>query len=97
MTKHKTQFVCQQCGAQFTKWAGKCSSCGEWNTLVEQVIETAIEKKSALARGQASGKKLNFTKINDVKRMKQVSETIKRLTGENSVVYRNLKTDGIHI
>lgn len=35
----KTTFFCQNCGAQAAKWAGKCNSCGEWNTLVEEVIQ----------------------------------------------------------
>lgn len=35
MAKNKTSYVCQECGAHFGKWAGQCSDCGEWNTLVE--------------------------------------------------------------
>ena len=38
MAKTKTSYFCQSCGAQAAKWAGKCNSCGEWNTLVEEVI-----------------------------------------------------------
>ena len=67
MAKSKIQFVCQQCGASYAKWTGKCGNCGEWNSLVEQAVESVTEKKSALARGQASGKKLNFTNITDIK------------------------------
>ena len=43
MTKTKTVFVCQNCGHSSLKWEGKCSSCGEWNTYVEQTI---LKKKS---------------------------------------------------
>jgi DNA repair protein RadA/Sms len=32
----RAAFVCQNCGATATRWAGKCVSCGEWNTLVEE-------------------------------------------------------------
>src|SRR6218665_1242246 len=39
MSKVKTTFFCQNCGAQAAKWAGKCNSCGEWNTLVEEVLQ----------------------------------------------------------
>ncbi len=35
----KSQFVCQQCGAIFPKWMGRCSECGSWNSLVEETIE----------------------------------------------------------
>ncbi len=38
-TKTKTTFSCQNCGASYAKWAGKCNSCGEWNTIVEEVIQ----------------------------------------------------------
>ncbi len=34
--KTKTLFVCQNCGAQFSAWMGKCSSCESWNSLVEE-------------------------------------------------------------
>jgi DNA repair protein RadA/Sms len=39
MSKTKTTFFCQNCGAQAAKWAGKCNSCGEWNTLVEELVQ----------------------------------------------------------
>ena len=38
MAANKTIFLCQNCGAQSPKWIGKCPSCGEWNTYVEEVI-----------------------------------------------------------
>jgi DNA repair protein RadA/Sms len=41
MAKAKTSFFCQSCGAQASKWLGKCPSCGEWNTFVEEVIQIA--------------------------------------------------------
>lgn len=39
MARLKTVYICQNCGAQSPKWMGKCPSCGEWNTLVEEVVE----------------------------------------------------------
>jgi len=39
MAKTKTTFFCQNCGAQFPKWVGKCNSCNEWNTIVEEIIQ----------------------------------------------------------
>ena len=64
--KKSTNFVCQQCGAVFAKWVGQCSNCKAWNSLVEQVTETETEKKTAIARGQASGKKLDYVKIKSI-------------------------------
>ncbi|WP_022825655.1 DNA repair protein RadA [Hymenobacter norwichensis] len=39
MAKLKTLYFCQNCGAQSAKWIGRCPSCGEWNTYVEEVIQ----------------------------------------------------------
>ncbi|MCU4174475.1 DNA repair protein RadA [Carboxylicivirga sp. N1Y90] len=44
MAKTKSVFVCQNCGSESPKWVGKCYSCNEWNTLVE---ETKITGKAA--------------------------------------------------
>jgi len=38
MEKKKTHFVCQMCGYQSSKWMGKCPSCDEWNTMVEEEV-----------------------------------------------------------
>jgi DNA repair protein RadA/Sms len=37
MAKNSAKFVCSSCGAQSSAWAGRCSQCGEWNTLQEEV------------------------------------------------------------
>lgn len=39
MAKTKITHACQACGAQYPKWSGQCSSCGAWNTLVEEVTQ----------------------------------------------------------
>ena len=67
--KAKSQFVCQQCGAVYVKWVGQCNNCSAWNSLVEQVVENssgASGSKSAIAKGRASGKKLDFVKLSSV-------------------------------
>jgi DNA repair protein RadA/Sms len=43
MAKQKTVFYCQNCGAESAKWVGKCPSCNEWNTYVEEVVRKANE------------------------------------------------------
>ena len=64
MAKSKTTFVCQNCGASFPKWQGKCDNCGEWNTMVEQV--QAAEGKSAVARSAKSGRVLSPQTIGSI-------------------------------
>lgn len=46
MAKTKTSFFCQNCGNQTAQWMGQCKNCGEWNTIVEEVIDKGEEKKS---------------------------------------------------
>ena len=41
MAKNTLSFVCQNCGAAHSRWQGKCESCGEWNTLVEEDVTGA--------------------------------------------------------
>lgn len=38
MAKTKTVYICSNCGADSPKWIGKCPSCGQWNTYVEELI-----------------------------------------------------------
>ena len=66
MVKAKSRYVCQNCGASFVKWAGRCENCGEWNTLVEQAGVVEAEAKTALARGKVSGKALEAVSINTI-------------------------------
>jgi len=48
--KFKTVFVCQKCGYESPKWAGKCPDCGEWNSLVEEVKQLESKKTPARTR-----------------------------------------------
>ena len=73
MVKSRTQFICQNCGASYPKWVGKCDNCDEWNTLVEQAAVSS--GKSVVSRSSSSGKVL------DVQTMQSISteENNKRL------------------
>ena len=53
MAKPKTSFSCNECGAQSSKWAGQCAACGQWNCLVETVIEAANNRYSSQPQGLA--------------------------------------------
>jgi len=46
MSKIKTAYFCSNCGYMSPKWQGKCSSCNQWNTLVEEVIEKDKDEQS---------------------------------------------------
>jgi len=47
LSKVKTKFVCQQCGSEASKWLGRCPGCGEWNTMVEEVMVKKSETRLA--------------------------------------------------
>ena len=40
--KTKSVFVCTECGANFPKWMGKCTTCGSWNTIEEELVTSAV-------------------------------------------------------
>lgn len=77
MAKTKTTFFCQNCGNQYSQWMGQCKACGEWNTIVEEVIEKGEEKK--IWKGTSS-KNPSVSVVN----IKEVSEV-----GESRIDTRN--------
>ena len=44
MAKAQKSYICQSCGAVSTRWAGKCDSCNEWNTIQEEVTVASVPK-----------------------------------------------------
>lgn len=74
MAKARSNFVCQNCGASYPKWTGKCENCGEWNTLVEQIVET--KGASAVARSHSRGKILKPQSMRSI----AAEDSVKRLS-----------------
>lgn len=66
MAKSHTIFSCQQCGATYRNWTGRCTKCGAWNSLIQQFDDSSRDEKSAVGRGQMSGKSLEFVSIKDL-------------------------------
>lgn len=64
MAKIKTVFFCQNCGAQSPKWIGRCNSCGEWNTYVEEVVQREeISSKNSGSIRTANSRPLKLNEI----------------------------------
>jgi DNA repair protein RadA/Sms len=61
--KQKTAFICQNCGFNSPKWLGRCPSCGEWNTLIEEVEEEITAEYSFLP-----SEPILYEKIKEAKR-----------------------------
>ena len=51
MAKSKSVYVCQNCGVDSAKWMGKCNSCGQWNTYVEQRIPQGPVRSTTMEKG----------------------------------------------
>lgn len=47
MAKKKTAYFCQECGNESPKWMGRCSACGAWNSMVEEIVVKDTAKSSA--------------------------------------------------
>jgi len=66
MAKTKSIYICQNCGAESPKWLGRCPSCGEWNTYVEELVEK--KQNTGKLSAQLSGNQpLTLDKIETVK------------------------------
>jgi len=59
--KTKTSFFCQNCGYESPKWLGKCPSCAQWNTFVEEVVQ-----KSSKSSGSGRKTKEKAVQISDI-------------------------------
>lgn len=84
MAKVKTRFFCQSCGHESAKWIGKCPSCTEWNTYVEEVVVKQTTPK--LASISSNTKKSQIQAIEDIveqenERYNLINEEFNRVLG----------------
>ena len=84
MAKVKTAFFCKNCGHQESKWVGRCSSCGEWNTFTEEIISKG-DAKSTFNYGddkrQKKPKKLSEVSTSETPRQNISNAELKRVLG----------------
>lgn len=84
MAKVKTSYVCQNCGTEAAKWIGRCPSCGEWNTFVE---ERTSQAKSSTRLGlvevsrQAVPKPLKEIEVSNERRLDAGIGEVNRVLG----------------
>lgn len=85
MSKIKSTFFCQNCGAQYAKWQGQCNSCKEWNTIAEEIIQKA-EKANWKASSESANKRVaKPQKISEIS-----SQAEARLNTQNNELNRVL-------
>lgn len=63
MAKVKSAFFCQNCGYETPKWLGKCPSCNEWNTFVEELIQKQVPQVVAFSKSGSSSKPQTLSEI----------------------------------
>ena len=65
MAKEKTVYVCSNCGQESPKWVGKCPSCGQWNTFVEETVrkEPAQNRLTPAGMERAKAKPMTLDEI----------------------------------
>lgn len=80
--KNKTAYMCSSCGYDSPKWLGKCPSCGEWNTFVEERVP-ARQTKGARGRlvKSTAPVRLSEIEVTSEQRMHMPSEELNRVLG----------------
>lgn len=73
MARARTTYVCQSCGSTHNQWVGRCPSCGEWNTLVE---ETGAAPPPGTPKDAVKGQALEFESLQGA-----TDETQRHITG----------------
>ncbi|WP_130313671.1 DNA repair protein RadA [Duganella sp. BK054] len=66
MAKAKTNYTCSECGGISSKWTGQCSSCQQWNTMVETVIEAAGANRFSQAQHQSLAQTAPVLSLQDI-------------------------------
>jgi DNA repair protein RadA/Sms len=85
MAKIKKAFFCQNCGAESPKWVGKCPSCNQWNTFIEEVIAKESSKDSWQVTTVTTPTKSKARKLKDI-----ATEELSRLNSHSIELNRVL-------
>ena len=85
MAKVKTTFFCQNCGSQYAKWQGQCTTCKEWNTIAEEVVQKADKNdwKPSTSESKRVSKPLLINEIDSTKetRLQTLDSEFNRVLG----------------
>ena len=84
MAKKKTMYVCQNCGYDTPKWLGKCPGCGQWNTLVEEIVKEERNVSRGLNLGLSQSSipcPISEVTVEDLPRMTTGSQELDRVLG----------------
>lgn len=81
--KTKSAWFCQNCGVESAKWVGKCPSCGEWNTFVEEIVVKSKNVNVVGSNGNTKNKPLKISEISssEEKRYNTLNMELNRVLG----------------
>ncbi len=71
MAKSKSAYFCQSCGYESAKWLGKCPSCSEWNTFVEEIIEKSNAKVPSWKTSAGTQRLSKPTRVDNIQSVKE--------------------------
>src|ERR1043166_8650231 len=69
MAKARVVFSCQNCGSQSPKWLGKCPDCNQWNTMVEEKFERAVNPRADAGFGHEDSAAITAISTDDQNRV----------------------------
>lgn len=88
MARQKSAYVCNDCGADYSKWQGQCTACNAWNTLTEVRLSSAVNSRSARFEGYAGtsgaqSKVMSLSEVNleETPRFSTASKELDRVLG----------------
>ena len=79
--KQKVQYCCQSCGAISPRWMGRCNECNSWNSFIEEVVQSSINRKNASQKGNGAPISLSEISFNQYDRTTVGSQEFNRVLG----------------
>ena len=83
LAKSRTVFFCQNCGYESAKWIGKCPSCNQWNSFVEEIITKSKEESASWAddKSERSPLPINAVEHSEENRLSCPDQELNRVLG----------------
>ena len=85
MAKIHTTFFCRSCGAESPKWLGRCPSCGEWNTFVEEQVTKTTARTGQLQDTSSAPRLLSEIQSDETCRIDLHNQELNRVLGGGMV------------
>ncbi len=77
----RTSYVCRECGGQSPKWEGRCSHCGQWNTLAQVQLPARSKRERWLPEGGAGVQDLSTVATSETPRITTPFQELDRVLG----------------